>query len=69
MKKAYKDANVDIKCNITSSINKEDLIITKLTATNFNDVNLGDKVIEKNAECNGSFLGFKFLLLFVFILF
>ena len=70
-KKAYKDANVDIKCNITSSINKEDVILTKLTATGFNDVTLSDtlKVIEKDVECNGSFLGFKFLLLFIFILF
>ena len=70
MKSANKGP-AQIKCNITSSINKEDVILTKLTATGFNDVTLSDtlKVIEKDVECNGSFLGFKFLLLFVFILF
>ena len=71
MRKATREVKVDISCNITSEIKKEDVILTKLSATGFNDVTLSDslKVIEKNVECNGCFLGFKFLLLLVFILF
>lgn len=70
-----KASTTEIKCTITSDIDKKDVILTKLTADGFNDIELSNdlKTIATAVECKSSassFISFtKLLLLFVFILF
>ena len=70
-----KASSAEIKCTITSDIDKKDVILTKLTADGFNDIELSNdlKTIATAVECKSnasSFISFtKLLLLFVFILF
>ena len=65
-----------IECNITSTINKEDVDLTTLKADVFNDVTVPEKnrKLTSEAECNNndnsSFISFRqLLLLFVFFYF
>lgn len=65
-----------IECNITSAIDKEDVVLTTLKAEGFKDVTLhkNNQTLSSGIECNNddnsSFISFsKLLLLFVFLLF
>ena len=70
--KASKKESANIKCNITSAINKEDVTLIKLTAEGINELNIKDssQSLGKDVECMSCFISLtKLLLLFVFILF